>query len=191
MKTLLLTALAALAAAAADAASLTSGPLPQSEYADTEATTNFTFALSRRIRDFLLSVELTATPSNNVQVAFGCDADEDGVLALAETDLIVGWDCGVWFVKSPDVATSLSSAPVTSAPRKVLSWIARVRHCALREWSVTENDVPLFESAAESPESWFYNPSWNCLRVTVRGVDVSGDFLSFEANEKGCALSVR
>lgn len=190
MKTLLLTAFAAFAAAA-DAANLTTGPLPRSEYADTEMSTNFPFALSSYVRDFRLSVELTATPTNNVQVAFGCDADEDGVLALAETDLIVGWDCGAWFVKSPDVATTLSSAPVTSASRKVLSWIARVRHRALREWSVTENGVPLFASAADSPEAWFYNPSWNCLRVTVRGGDVSGEFLSFEANEKGCALSVR
>ena len=61
----------------------------------------------------------------------------------------------------------------------------------LASGAVTENDVPLFESAAGSPETWFYDPSWNCLRVTVRGVDVSGEFLSFEASEKGCALSVR
>ena len=42
---------------------------------------------------------LLASPSNNVEVAFGTDADGDGVLDLWETDCVIGWDCGAWFVR--------------------------------------------------------------------------------------------
>ena len=37
---------------------------------------------------------------NNVEIAIGCDADEDGLLASNEAALVVGYDCGEWFVRS-------------------------------------------------------------------------------------------
>ena len=40
-----------------------------------------------------------ATPSNNVQIAFGKDTDADGDLAPEETQVTLGFDCGEWFVR--------------------------------------------------------------------------------------------
>ena len=55
------------------------GPLPASGYADTEVSTNFAFSVGEgQNRGIVFTVELQATPSNNVEVAIGVDADEDG-----------------------------------------------------------------------------------------------------------------
>ena len=76
-------------------------PLPPSEFADTEVSTNFTFAVGEGSnRRLIFSLELEATPMNNVEIAIGCDADEDGLLASNEAALVVGYDCGEWFVRS-------------------------------------------------------------------------------------------
>ena len=61
--------------------------LPDSSFADTEVSTNFTFAVGGGSnRKLVFSLELQATPSNNVEVAIGCDANGDGRLSLNEAD---------------------------------------------------------------------------------------------------------
>ena len=67
--------------------------LPPVEKADAEVVTNVPLpALSRRAGRFAFSLGCRATPTNNVEIAFGADTDEDGVLAPRETRLVVGWD---------------------------------------------------------------------------------------------------
>ena len=60
--------------------------LPQSVFADTEVSTNFTFAVGERSnRRLVFSLELHALPSNNVEVAIGCDADENVTVSFVES----------------------------------------------------------------------------------------------------------
>ena len=69
--------------------------LPPVEYIDTETTTNVPFmAWQEHVGKFKFSLTRRTTATNNVQFAFGRDADDDGALALEESDLVVGWDCG-------------------------------------------------------------------------------------------------
>ena len=64
--------------------------LPPVEKADAEVVTNVPLpALSRRAGRFAFSLGCHATPTNNVEIAFGADADEDGVLAPRETRLVM------------------------------------------------------------------------------------------------------
>ena len=74
-------------------------PLP-SEYADTESRIDFAVTnwpgLGRHIKLWLSTV---ATPSNNVQIAFGRDANADGTLAPHEIQIVAGFDCGTWFYR--------------------------------------------------------------------------------------------
>ena len=64
---------------AAAAAGVAVGPLPAPDYADTEVSTNFAFSVGEgQSRGIVFTVELQATPSNNVEVAIGVDADGDG-----------------------------------------------------------------------------------------------------------------
>ena len=74
--------------------------LPPAVHADTETVTNVPFAVALDAAG-RLSFDLVcrATPSNNVEVAFGTDANGNGVLEPEETDRVVGWDCGSWFTR--------------------------------------------------------------------------------------------
>ena len=62
--------------------------LPLSEYDDTEVVTNVALPAVRvDSRIFAFHLELDATPSNNVSLVFGRDANEDGVLTRSEESL--------------------------------------------------------------------------------------------------------
>lgn len=69
--------------------------LPSVAHADTEVVTNVPLpSLSNRAAKFGFSLGCRATPTNNVEIAFGTDTDSDGVLSPRETRLVVGWDSG-------------------------------------------------------------------------------------------------
>ena len=72
------------------AAGVAVGPLPAPELPDTEVSTNFVFSVGEgQDRSLIFTIELQATPSNNVEVAIGVDADEDGRLSVDESELCV------------------------------------------------------------------------------------------------------
>ena len=64
--------------------------LPPVEHIDTESTTNVPFmAWQEHVGKFKFSLTCRTTATNNVQFAFGRDADDDGILSLEESDLVV------------------------------------------------------------------------------------------------------
>ena len=80
---------------------VTVSALPQSEYADTEVSTNIAFAVERPAMTRIeFTVSLDATPTNNVEVAIGTDTNSDGNLAVEEAAYVFGYDCGAWFARS-------------------------------------------------------------------------------------------
>ena len=140
------------------AAGVAVGPLPTPEFADTEVSTNFVFSVGEgQNRDLVFTVELHATPSNNVEVAIGVDADEDGSLSLEETALAVGYDCGEWFVRSV-----LNDAVTTTGVED--SGVFR------RTYRVRARRV---------------NPLWNLVKVTRRGIGAAAESVSVEKVEQG------
>lgn len=80
------------------AALTTIGDIPPWTYPDTEVSTNVVHRFSDpNASEFRLLLDAETSPTNAVTVAFGRDADGDGVLSLDETDFRAGWDCGEWF----------------------------------------------------------------------------------------------
>ena len=78
-----------------------SGALPPGDYADTEVSTNVSFAVNADQTDMMLiALAFDATPSNSVEVAIGHDADNDGNLSPEESAVVFGYDCGTWFQRS-------------------------------------------------------------------------------------------
>ena len=124
------------------AAGIAVGPLPVPDYADTEVSTNFAFSVGEgQSRGIVFTVELQASPSNNVEVAIGVDADEDGHLSVDESELCVGYDCGTWFVRSSsDDAVTTTDAADSGVFRR--TYRVRARRV---------------------------NPLWNLVKVTRRG----------------------
>ena len=89
--------------------------LPCAAFPDTEVSTNFSFAVDAVAnRRLVFTLELQATPSNNVEVAIGCDTNCDGHLSLDESELTVGYDCG-----EPRPASSTKSAFDVEVRRQV------------------------------------------------------------------------
>ena len=68
--------------------------------------------------------EFNASPSNNVQAAFGVDENHDGVLSFEESEFTVGWDCGVWFVSG--YGEEFVEPAAGQLGRKSFSWCARL-----------------------------------------------------------------
>ena len=135
--------------------------MPGAEFADTEVSTNVALSVgAARNRRLVFSVELQASPSNNVEVAVGCDADADGRLSLAESALVVGYDCGEWFVRS----AAKDSAEI-----------------------VAVSDSGTFRRVYEL-RSRRVDPSWNLVKVTRRGFGVTNERVAVEPTESGFAL---
>ena len=80
------------------ALAVTVTPLPPSEYADTEVSTNIPFAVDFAAMSRInFSISLEASPSNSVEVSIGKDANADGNLSSEEAAYTFGFDCGRWF----------------------------------------------------------------------------------------------
>ena len=138
--------------------------LPDVVFADTEVSTNFTFAVGEgNNRRLVFSLELQASPSNNVEVAIGCDANCDGHLSLDESGLAVGYDCGEWFVRSAEKdAVTSEAVSDTGTFRRVYE--IRSRHV---------------------------DPSWNLVKVTRRGFGVANENVTINPVETGFGLTIK
>ena len=76
--------------------SVTDLPMPLRPLAEVE--TNVVFSTGATTDNkWTLTIERDVAASNSVEVVFGRDANEDGVLGVEEGELCVGWDCGEWF----------------------------------------------------------------------------------------------
>ena len=138
--------------------------LPQSEFADTEVSTNITFGVGAAAnRRLVFTLELQASPSNNVEVAIGCDANGDGHLSLDESGLTVGYDCGEWFVRSAE-KDAVTSAVVSDTGTFRRVYEIRSRHI---------------------------DPSWNLVKVTRRGFGAANENVTINPVETGFGLTIK
>ena len=151
--------------------------LPPVAHADTETVTNVPFmAWQEHAGKFTFSLTCRTTPTNNVQAAFGTDADGDGVLSLEESDLVVGWDCGTWFVQNGFDGDRIESAGV-AGDEQTLVWTAKLSPRTATPVQVTAavGGLPVFGGV---DAGLFYNRNWNVLRLTRRGLADSGETLT-------------
>ena len=169
-RTALLTQVFLLASCAALAAR-TLPQFPPPDFLDAEVSTNCPITnIGTDTAHFDFSLSFQATPSNNVEVAFGTDADANGVLDIGEETLSIGWDCSHWFVDHPSVATRIEEP--ANAGAKTLSFaLLRTPGGVTRSLSVLDGTNAVLGAFTEAPPSWAFDPNWNLLRLTARGVD--------------------
>ena len=138
--------------------------LPEATFPNAEVSTNFSFAVDAVAnRRLVFTLELLASPSNNVEVAIGCDANGNGHLSLDESGLAVGYDCGEWFVRTAekDVVTS-----------EAVSYAGIFR----RLYEVRSRHV---------------DPSWNLVKVTRRGFGAANENVTINPVETGLGLTIK
>ena len=132
---------AALPFCGARAARIAALPSPgPGAYADTESATNVVLAVDRaKLFSLGITIELSPSTTNCLEIALGADSDGDGELAPEESDVLFGYDCGEWFFRDGDGA-EVSGAASGVRPRREAVFPKR----ALR-------------------------PDWSHIRITRRG----------------------
>lgn len=175
----LFTVLFTAVAFVAPARTLKVGALPLSPYADTEVVTNVVFGAYVAGNDvFSVSLELDASPSNNVEVAFGHDANGNGILDDSESAFMLGWDCGEWFFR--DIASDVAESCVGSFGRMKLDW--RIGLDSVQEPRFLHAHVDGAQLPFQMMDT-MYSPAWDVARVTSRGfgtTDVAVKFGAFK-----------
>ena len=145
--------------------------LPQSEYADTEVTTNIPFAVSFDTMSRMnFSISLEASPSNSVEVSIGEDTNGDGNLSPEEAAYAFGFDCGRWFTRS--AADDSETVETDNQGQTLIVTSGRAeRNFRLRKSRLDE--------------------AWNLIKVTRRGVAEIGEVVLVEGKKPGFAVEVR
>ena len=149
---------------------VTVSALPQSEYADTEVSTNIAFAVERPAMTRIeFTVALDATPTNNVEVAIGTDANSDGNLAVEEAAYVFGYDCGAWFARSAGLEglgslECLGSLEGLGGGRVEKTFVLKRRQL---------------------------DTAWNLVKVTRRGCGAACELVEAKGRKPGFKLEVR
>ena len=170
-------AIAAFTCVTLHAAEVAIPPAPPPEFADTESVTNAPLGAALAKARFLrVELSLDATPSNNVEIAFGKAGDGGNALAAGEEEFSIGWDCGAWFIASP--TNRITSAACEETARRQFFLEVRVAEDGTpRKWTVTPSDGT-FADLPPSPPSWAFSRDWTAVRLAVRGVDERDESVS-------------
>ena len=165
--------------------------LPPVEYADTETSTNIPFAVaSSGAGRFTLSLSCIATPSNNVEAAFGYDTNNDGVLDLGEMSFTIGWDCDAWFVRQGCDGVRIEEPDASTNDVKTLLLNLRFGTSGQpRRLEAAADRQPIFSAIAATPPKWLNVRQCNRLRLTGRGLD--GHDETFEVGTTIDAIAIR
>ena len=142
---------------------LSVGAMPEPVRPLAEAETNVVFSSGAQDDNlWKLLIELEASVSNCVEVVFGVDANDDGVLGVGEGELCVGWDCGEWFWRDRRGGGAGRTACADGMRR--LDWTLRLAS----DKSARSVGVNVF-SGAIAPTC--FNPDWNIVRIVSRGAE--------------------
>ena len=151
------------AASASAAMRLSVDALPVPVRTLAEAETNVVFSSGAQGDNiWKLSIELESSVSNCVEVVFGTDANNDGVLGVCEGEVCIGWDCGEWFWRDRR-SGEVGSVECASGSRR-LDWALRLN----ADRSARSIGGNVFSGMA-APTC--FNPDWNLARVVSRGTE--------------------
>ena len=149
------------------------------EHADTEVSTNMPFVVDgERTREIKIRFALDGCASNCIQVAFGRDADGDGVLGADESETLYGWRNGRYFAE--DVKAGVRTEEAEAAMGSSLSVRMRMTKESLPAHFAATNGagVAVLGDIASSVPTWVYRPEWNLMRVTRRGPGIPAEWFS-------------
>ena len=172
--------------AAARAVEVSLPVVPPPAFADTESVTNAplpaAMATARLLR---CTVELDASASNAVEVAFGRDADDDGALAEGEAAMRLGWDAGAWFLEG---GTNRFDAAVAEPPTPARFELSlRVdEHGAPLAWS-----CGALTNLPPRPPPDFFSREWDVVRLSVRGFGSRDELVSVRLDADASVLILR
>ena len=167
-------------------------PAPPPVRPDTESVADAPLPRSvmQRARLFRAEISLYATPSNDVEVAFGTSRRGDGTLAAGDETFSLGWENGAWFLASP--TNRVRSAAFDLPAERTLVLDLRVRKDG-SPVSLAVSDAAaggLFPGVTNAPPDWLFSREWDAVRLDVRGTDGRNESLSVRLDADAGVLVV-
>ena len=164
--------------------------LPPVECPDTEVVTNVVVS-ARGSREYSFELAFPGTASNNVEIAFGTDADGDGALSVDEIGLSAGWDCGEWFVMN-DATGEREEVSAAEGVHCLVGTIRLRTGGRVREIAFRDGEATLFPTLHGAARTWAFPVDWNMVRLVGRGENVrSGEQFHVTATSHGIALRLK
>ncbi len=188
-----LIALVAVAALSLQLCATLVDKLPAPEYVDTEVSAHYPLQQPENVDNLDFSLVFNATASNNVEVAFGADADGDGKLALDETEMIIGWDCGRYFIENFKAGEIVEEAAADIGARRSLNWHYRIygNRATLKSFAATNETGVVFAELSVAKPQWLYSCNWNLMRLTARGIDAQDEVFNVDVCRKGIVIILK
>lgn len=179
--------------ASAFARTIVMPPQPVAPYADTEVSTNFAFsASSDHTLAVCLSFALDNCASNCVQVAFGKDADGNGVLGADEAETLYGWRNGRYFAESRRDGVRVEEEGDGGTPCLFAVNMKLRKDCGLSRFSVTNGvGTAILTDLSANAQDWLYRPDWNMMRVTRRGPGVPAEWFTYDSQSHFFYIKLR
>ena len=189
MKNILTFSIAVVATTVAAAADIRP-VLPPVHHLDTEVVTNVAVS-AQGSREYAFELTFSGTASNNVEIAFGADADGDGALSVEEIGLSAGWDCGEWFVMNAATGERVSVSAAEGA-HSLVGMIRLRTGGRVREIAFLDDAAALFPTLQGVARAWAFPAGWNMARLVGRGENVrSGEQFYISATPQGFAIRLQ
>ena len=169
----LLTIFVAAAGMQASARTVSVPAMPVSPYADTEVSTNVAINKAQ-ISYSDLEFHFSGTPTNNLELAFGTDANTNGVLDAEEVETRFGWRGGRYFVENARTWEMFDGGASGQSQNFSVNLHLEVRHGSqqVRKVVVSGANASDFGSLVTNvPPAWVWRREWDLMRATRRGAE--------------------
>ena len=166
---------------------------PVSPYLDTEVSTNVPINKAD-ISYSDLNFRFDGTPTNNLELAFGTDANTNGVLDAEEVGARFGWRAGRYFIENAQTGDVFDGDVLNTSQSFSVDMHLEVRSSSQQVRKVVVSGVNAAEFGALAtnvPPAWIWRREWNMMRATRRGTEPPSDWIEYSASHHGFAIRMR
>lgn len=167
---------------------------PVSPFADTEVSTNVVIQAGRTdVRDVQIRLQLDGTSTNDLEIAFGCDANTNGVLDVSEIEMVYGWRAGRYFVENVRAWERIETPAAASALCRVIDiQLQNDKHFVPKSFAATCGGETAFAGLSTTPPpAWLFRREWNMARVVRRGAGTPSEWVRCDVRHNSFAIKVR
>lgn len=186
-------AVAVLAAGASFGWTIQVPSMSVSPYADTEVSTNIPVNKAD-IGYSDLNFRLNGTPTNDLELAFGTDANTNGVLDAEEVETRFGWRGGRYFVENARTWEMFDGGASGQSQNFSVKLHLEVRHGSqqVRKVVVSGANASDFGSlVSDVPPAWVWRREWDLMLATRRGAEPPSDWIEYTAGNYGFSIRLR
>lgn len=146
---------------------------PKPRFADCEESVSKPMSLWKEgTRSVTTTIECDCTSRNALCVAFGRDANKDGMFQVEETHIQFGWDARGWVLRSYDQWADFHEDVKIGKERKTLKVVFMFDVSGkLSGFSAWDGEKRIFESLSKTLPKWLYVKDSNIVQVKRNGVD--------------------